>query len=167
MPSKADGGRCNRDIRLPRLIVPWRKRWRKKISAQPKEREKEGHPVWRYIGDIIKMEAYGVEATERSVTIALRDRENPIFSSSLPKEGGLRFFLQIRRGISRDGKKVETPITVRRACRRATMTGRVPAVPSMERTCRRWSRVAHMGDGNDTAKMAKTAGPNTRDWEIQ
>lgn len=34
-------GCCNRDIRLPRLIVSRRKRWRKKISAQPKEREKK------------------------------------------------------------------------------------------------------------------------------
>lgn len=34
-PRIADG-RCNRDIRRLHLIVPRRKRWRKKISAQPR-----------------------------------------------------------------------------------------------------------------------------------
>lgn len=76
MPSKADGGRCNRDIRLPRLIVPWRETvWRKKISAQPKEKERDIRSIRRYIDDIIKMEACGIEATERSVTIALRESD--------------------------------------------------------------------------------------------
>lgn len=40
-PRIADG-RCNRDIRRLHLIIPRRKRWRKKISAQPRNIRPEG-----------------------------------------------------------------------------------------------------------------------------
>lgn len=37
------------------------------IRPTERAREKEGHPAWRCIGYLIKMETYNAEATERSV----------------------------------------------------------------------------------------------------